>query len=80
MGIPDGNDSECDLVSENGEFNQEVIMKALVEMLIIDELPFSFVERVGFQEFCKVVNPRFIVPSCATVTRDCKGYFIDERR
>ncbi|XP_076937149.1 zinc finger BED domain-containing protein RICESLEEPER 3-like [Bidens hawaiensis] len=30
------------------EFNQEVIMKALAKMLIIDELPFSFVERVGF--------------------------------
>ncbi|MFS7973392.1 putative Zinc finger BED domain-containing protein [Helianthus anomalus] len=71
--------NKCDLVSENKEFNQEVIRKALVNLLIVDELPCSFVEREGFREFCKVVNPHFIVPSRATVTRDCYGC-IEKRR
>lgn len=49
-------------------------------MLIVDELPFSFVEQEGFRAFCKVINPHFILPSRWTATRDCYNYFIEERR
>ncbi|XP_048229561.1 zinc finger BED domain-containing protein RICESLEEPER 2-like [Ricinus communis] len=35
-------------------FDQEVCRKALVEMIIKDELPFRFVEREGFREFIQV--------------------------
>lgn len=62
------------------EFNQDIIRKALVKMLIVDELPFSFVEREGFREFMKVVNPHFLIPSRSTSTNDCYACFIDERR
>lgn len=62
------------------EFNQDVIRKALARMLITDELPFSFVERDGFREFCKAINPHFLVPSCATATRDCYTLFIEQRK
>lgn len=62
------------------EFNQDVIRRALSYMLIVDELPFSFVEREGFRKFCKVINPQFIIPSRTTATRDCYAFFIDERK
>lgn len=62
------------------EFNEDVIRKALSYMLIVDELPFSFVEREGFSNFCKAINPPFVVPSRPTATRDCYIFFIDERK
>ncbi|CAI9292065.1 unnamed protein product [Lactuca saligna] len=62
------------------EFNQDVIRKALSNMLVVDELPFSFVEREGFCKFCKVINPHFVVPSRSTTTREFYSFFIDERK
>ncbi|KAL4582976.1 hypothetical protein LXL04_007540 [Taraxacum kok-saghyz] len=62
------------------EFNQDVIRKALSYMLIVDELPFSFVEREGFFKFCKVINPYFLIPSRSTATRDCYSFFIEEKK
>lgn len=43
--------------------NQEDLEKALVKMLIVDKLPLSFVEGVGFRRLCKVVSPYFVIPS-----------------
>ncbi|XP_017976624.1 PREDICTED: zinc finger BED domain-containing protein RICESLEEPER 3-like [Theobroma cacao] len=45
------------------KFSQEAIRKSLAKMIIRDELPFKFVERVGFKEFVATSCPRFIVPS-----------------
>ncbi|XP_019194886.1 PREDICTED: zinc finger BED domain-containing protein RICESLEEPER 2-like [Ipomoea nil] len=44
-------------------FNQESIMRTLVEMIIIDELPFRFEEGIGFRRFIAIACPRFIVSS-----------------
>ncbi|KAF7125028.1 hypothetical protein RHSIM_Rhsim12G0047200 [Rhododendron simsii] len=45
--------------------------RALAEMVIIDELPFRFVEGIGFRKFCKVMQPKFTpVPSRQTITRE----------
>ncbi|KAK2662834.1 hypothetical protein Ddye_001408 [Dipteronia dyeriana] len=42
-------------------FNAEECRRALTEMLILDELPFRFVENLGFSKFCFTMNPRFDV-------------------
>lgn len=60
-------------------FNKEDSRRALVRMIIKDELPFRFVEREGFQEFMRVVQPRFIIPSRRTVTKECLALFEEER-
>lgn len=78
--VNDGGSVETITIPKLWEFNQDVIRKALAKMLIVDELPFSFVEREGFREFMKVVNPHFLIPSRSTSTKDCYSYFIDERR
>ncbi|KAK4349183.1 hypothetical protein RND71_031938 [Anisodus tanguticus] len=62
------------------DFDQEFTRKALARMIIVDELPFMFVEREGFRYFCKAINPAFVMPSRATVTRDCYKLFIEERK
>ncbi|KAK0583489.1 hypothetical protein LWI29_037478 [Acer saccharum] len=53
-----------------GVFNKDDTRKALAEMIIVDELPFRFVEKRGFRNFCRVGMPRFDVPSRRTIVRD----------
>ncbi|KAH0636238.1 hypothetical protein KY289_036153 [Solanum tuberosum] len=55
---------------ETWKFEQEVCRRALVEMIILDELPFSFVEKEGFKKFMSKVQPLFRIPSRRTITRD----------
>ncbi|KAK8712884.1 hypothetical protein V6N13_148112 [Hibiscus sabdariffa] len=61
------------------QFDQDNCRKALARMLIVDELPFVFVEHEGFRYFCKQLCPKFVPPSRKTVTRDCYSIFIEER-
>ena len=51
---------------------------ALAMMIIIDELPFKFVERQGFQEFMEIVEPRFPIPHRTTITRACMKIYSSE--
>uniref|UniRef100_A0A3Q7IJG2 Zinc finger BED domain-containing protein RICESLEEPER 2-like n=1 Tax=Solanum lycopersicum TaxID=4081 RepID=A0A3Q7IJG2_SOLLC len=60
-----------DLSIETWKFEQEVCRRALVEMIILDELPFSFVEKEGFKKFMSKVQPLLHIPSRRTITRDC---------
>ncbi|XP_031122619.1 zinc finger BED domain-containing protein RICESLEEPER 2-like [Ipomoea triloba] len=60
-------------------FNQDLIRRALVKMIIIDELPFRFVEGLGFRMFIAVACPRFIVPSRWTISRDVLVVYEEER-
>ena len=50
---------------------------ALSRMIIVDELPFRFVEHDGFIYFMGVVEPKFLVP---TVTRDCIKLWLGKGR
>ncbi|XP_075084942.1 uncharacterized protein LOC142168182 [Nicotiana tabacum] len=57
------------------KFNQEVVRRALIEMIVIDELPFSFVEKEGFMKFMRITQLLFRLPSRRTITRDCYEVF-----
>ncbi|KAK2662043.1 hypothetical protein Ddye_000617 [Dipteronia dyeriana] len=46
-------------------------------MMIVDELPFRFVEKRGFRKFCRVGMPRFDVPSKRTIVRDILQMYVD---
>ncbi|KAM3323087.1 hypothetical protein P3S67_004238 [Capsicum chacoense] len=64
---------------EYWKFEQEVVRRALVKMIIIDELPFSFVENESFRKFMNESFRKFMIktqslfwiPSRRTITRDC---------
>jgi len=60
-------------------FNQDSIRRALVKMIIIDELPFRFVEGIGFRMFIAFACPRYIVPSRWTISRDILVVYEEER-
>lgn len=57
-----------------------LVGKALARMVIVGELPFIYVKREGFRDFCKTMHPDFVVPSRYTIMRDCYALFIDERK
>nr|POE71034.1 zinc finger bed domain-containing protein ricesleeper 1 [Quercus suber] len=61
------------------KFSVERLRMALARMIIVDELPFRFVEHSGFIDFMSEVEPRFEVPSRVTVARDCLRLYIREK-
>ena len=48
-------------------------------MVIVDELPFRFVEGHGFKNFMYASCPRFKIPSRWTVPGDCYEMYVSER-
>lgn len=61
-------------------FSVEAARRALAEMIVLDELPFRFVEGEGFKRFCAVLQPKFKnIPSRVTIARDIVGIFNNER-
>ncbi|KAL4367977.1 hypothetical protein GQ457_05G008170 [Hibiscus cannabinus] len=74
-----GDTSKIVQVPTYWQFDQDNCQKALARMLIVDELPFVFVEHEGFRYFYKQLCPKFVPPSRKTVTRDCYIIFIEER-
>ncbi|XP_070004974.1 zinc finger BED domain-containing protein DAYSLEEPER-like [Nicotiana sylvestris] len=52
------------------KFDQEVVRRALIEMIVTGEQPFSFVENKGFMKFMRKTQPLFRLPSRRTITRD----------
>ncbi|CAN1221315.1 Zinc finger BED domain-containing protein RICESLEEPER 2 [Linum grandiflorum] len=48
-------------------------------MIIIDELPFIFVEHQGFRRFMVICCPMFIIPSRRSIREDCFTLFLDGR-
>ncbi|KAM3303723.1 hypothetical protein P3S67_014753 [Capsicum chacoense] len=75
--VTGGNKGDVSIVS--WKFDQEECRKALCRMIILDELPFRFVEKEGFKQFMKVVQPLFRIPSRTTITRDCFDLFDEEK-
>ena len=61
-------------------FDQQLVREALVKMIIKDELPFRFVERDGFKEFCEVSVPQFKIPSRHSIVRNCFSLFVKEKK
>ncbi|KAL1226032.1 putative AC transposase [Cardamine amara subsp. amara] len=59
--------------------DQNVCRQTMVKMIIMDELPFSFVDNVGFKHFCDMVVPWFTIPSRRTITRDAVGMYKAEK-
>ena len=62
-------------------FNFEECKKALVEMIILDELSFRFVEGFGFRKFMSVIQPRFNpIPCRTTIAKTCFRVCLDEKQ
>ncbi|XP_028076430.1 zinc finger BED domain-containing protein RICESLEEPER 1-like [Camellia sinensis] len=60
-------------------FSVEVARRYIAEMIVIDELPFRFVDGVRFKRFCNVMQPKFKIPSRYTVARDILDIYTNKR-
>ena len=66
---PKLNDEGVDVVATISNFDS--CKRAFAEMVVIDELPFRFVEGVGFRRFCNVMQPKFTpIPSRHHISRE----------
>lgn len=78
-------DDDEDLVSDDRysstcKYDNETAWKAMAKMVIIEELPFSFVEGIGFKNFCAVaLPPTFEHPSRSTIARYAVEIYLDMR-
>ena len=86
---PKDDENQCALTRENGVgnakfvsvgFSKEACRKALVKMIIKDELPFKFVETEGFLEFMATCCPKLDVPSQRTIIRDILQLYENEKK
>ncbi|KAH9768773.1 BED-type domain-containing protein [Citrus sinensis] len=82
--------SQQNLTTEGGEGNasnmvlakgwsQNACRRAVTKMIIMGELPLSFVDNKGFMHFCSVAIPQFVMPSRRTVGRDVMDLFLEEK-
>ena len=60
-------------------YNESMCREALARMIIVDELPFKFVEHEGFRYYSNVLQPRVTVPTHTTIARDCIRLYSIER-
>ncbi|KAK8627627.1 hypothetical protein V6N13_135234 [Hibiscus sabdariffa] len=66
---------ESETTFSTWKFDEDAIRKALIHMIIVDELPFRIVEGEGFKLFLSKACPRFHLPSRFTVRKDCLDLF-----
>ncbi|KAH9668696.1 BED-type domain-containing protein [Citrus sinensis] len=82
--------SQQNLTSEGGEENasnlvlgkgwsQDSCRRAVTKMIIMGELPLSFVDNKGFRHFCSVAIPQFVMPSRRTIGKDVMELVLEEK-
>ncbi|XP_077243150.1 zinc finger BED domain-containing protein RICESLEEPER 2-like isoform X2 [Tasmannia lanceolata] len=62
------------------KFDLDLFRRELARLVIVEELPFKFVECEGFINFCKVLQPKFNPISRTTVAKDCLELYMNEKR
>ncbi|GJW86094.1 zinc finger BED domain-containing protein RICESLEEPER 2 [Tanacetum coccineum] len=64
---------------KNRKHDESRIKKALLNMFVVGEIPFKYVEHEVFVEFTNTCNGRFVLPSRHKLSRDVSKYYLDER-
>nr|KAJ0200626.1 hypothetical protein LSAT_V11C600318370 [Lactuca sativa] len=55
------------------------IKKALLNLFVVGELPFKFVENEVFVEYTNTLNAKVVLPSRHTISRNVSKFYIEER-
>ena len=62
------------------KFSQDVCREKLAKMIILDELPFKFLENEGFRRFCSMMQPLFKPISRVTIAKDCMALQVEGKK
>ncbi|CAN7003195.1 unnamed protein product, partial [Brassica rapa subsp. trilocularis] len=60
-------------------YDAGLFRRSVNEMIVLNELPFAFVESEGFRRFCHNVLPMYTVHCRKTATEDIFGMFMKEK-
>ncbi|GLT53937.1 hypothetical protein SLA2020_271710 [Shorea laevis] len=58
------------------KYSEKHVRESLCEMIILDEMPFSIVERMRFKKLFRVIEPQFKLPSRYTMMKDCVNLYM----
>ncbi|XP_042945622.1 zinc finger BED domain-containing protein RICESLEEPER 2-like [Carya illinoinensis] len=61
------------------QYSEKMLRELLAEMIITDEMPFTTVDKKGFNKFVCYLEPRFPMPSRYTVMYDCLKRHLKEK-
>lgn len=73
-------DEECSNSLVAVSWTKDGARQYLAKYIILDELPFRYVEGEGFKQFACYMNPKFDPPSRITVARDIFQLYLDEKK
>ncbi|GKD06681.1 hypothetical protein Tco_1181655 [Tanacetum coccineum] len=62
------------------KYDEKVIKKSSIRLIVLPELPFKFVEHPDFIEYSGNLQPKSNLPSCFTIARDVFKFYLDERK
>lgn len=71
--------SDTPLLPRLSNTKQEEIDKALVNMIILDLMPLSCVEKEGFQKFVEILRPNYGIPSRGKLTKLIQDHYLQEK-
>jgi hypothetical protein len=61
------------------KYTEKLIRDTLCEIIIVDEMHFSTVERMWFKKMFRVLEPRFKLPSHYTMMRNCVKLYLNHK-
>ena len=64
---------------ERIKWTQQGCREAAVKMIVMDELPFSFIEKEGFRYFCRYAVPDWEVPSRRVIVKQFLSMYKEEK-
>ena len=67
-------ENKSNLVLAKG-WSQDTRRRVVTKMIIMSELPLSFVDNKGFRHFYNVATPQFVMSSRRTISRDVMELF-----
>ena len=72
-------ESDVGVMGVTRKFDEKCIRNLIAMMIIVDELPFTTVQKKGFKNLINYLEPRFKIPSRYTIMRDCMQLYLDEK-
>ncbi|GJX74855.1 zinc finger BED domain-containing protein RICESLEEPER 2 [Tanacetum coccineum] len=64
---------------QNWKYDEKAIKSSLIELIVLAELPFKFVEHPAFIKYSKNLQPKYNLPSRHTISRDVAKFYLEEK-